>query len=214
MRVLELLGNVAALGAGVLAGSQVAVRTNHHRVPRPMPRQAARLLDHPLRMRYRNPGETIGLFGLRAGMSVLDLGCGTGTFTVEMARMVGPQGMVHAVDMQPTVLEQAQARVVGAGYGVQTRFHCAGAYQLPLEDDSIDVAIMIATLGQIPDSLLALLELRRVLKPGGNLALSEELPDPGYLPAGEVKARVTEAGFVFVGHTGTPFCYSMLFINP
>lgn len=211
MGVIDLLTNTAALGVGIVAGSQASVRANQHRQPRPMPRQMAGLLDHPLRMRYRNPGETLGLYGLSAGMTVLDLGCGTGTFTVEMARMVGPQGLVHAVDLQQPVLERAQARVVEAGCGTQVRFHCAGAYELPLEDDSIDLAVVIATLGQIPDTLLALLELRRVLKPGARLAVSEELPDPGYMPAGLVRARVTEAGFLYAGRTGSPFCYSMIF---
>lgn len=214
MGVLKLLTNVASLGVGMVAGSQAALRTTHHRQPRPMPHQMARLLDHPLRMRYRNPGATLGLFGLLGGMEVLDLGCGTGTFTVEMARMVGPQGLVHAVDLQQTVLEQAQARVVGAGYGPLVRFHHSGAYMLPLDDDSIDVAILIATLGEIPDKLLALLELYRVLKPGGRLAVSEELPDPGYLPAGLTRALLTEAGYEFLGHSGSPFCYSMIFSKP
>ncbi|MEX1019802.1 MAG: class I SAM-dependent methyltransferase [Litorilinea sp.] len=214
MGVLDLLTNLASLGVGVAAGSQAAVRAAQHRRPRPMPRQMAKLLDHPLRMRYRNPGATLGLFGLGAGMQVVDLGCGSGTFTVEMARMVGAQGMVHAVDLQQPVLEMAQARVVDAGFGAQVRFHNVGAYQLPLDDDSIDVAVLIATLGEIPDKLLALLELRRVLKPGGRLAISEELPDPGYLPAGLARALIIEAGFAFGGHSGSPFCYSMIFSKP
>jgi ubiquinone/menaquinone biosynthesis C-methylase UbiE len=72
------------------------------------------------------------------------------------------------------------------------------------------VAFMAAVLGQLPARTLALDEVRRVLKPGGRLAISEELPDPAYTPSPLARRWAVEAGFRYGGLTGNPFCYTML----
>ncbi|MEZ4584485.1 MAG: methyltransferase domain-containing protein [Caldilineaceae bacterium] len=79
----------------------------------------APLLDHGLRLRYRDPLETLGLFGIAPGMTVLDLGCGTGLFTAAMARMVGPTGTVHAVDVQQPMLDATAAHSRRRGPGAE-----------------------------------------------------------------------------------------------
>ncbi len=202
-----------AFMAGLVTGSQIGLRANVHRQPGPMPHQFAPLLDHAWRMRYRNPGETLGLFGFEAGMTVLDVGCGTGTFTAEMARMVGVNGMIHAVDLQQPMLNRAKCRLEEIALAGRVQFHRCGAYALPLADSSVDLAVLIAVLGQIPDRLRALAELRRVLKPGGRLAVSEELPDPAYVPPVVVRRWLAKAGLRFGGRSGSNFCYSMIFFN-
>lgn len=188
---------------------RIACRRNPH----PMPHQFANLLDHSLRMRYRDPVETLGEMGFAAGMTVLDLGCGTGTFTVEMARMVGSTGTVHAVDLQQSLLDTAADRIQQANLPAAVHFHHSGAYRLPLEQSSVDLAVVIATLSQIPDSILVLAELRRVIKAGGRLAISEELPDPAYVLPQVTRRRAEASGFGFVHQSGSPFCYTQLFVN-
>lgn len=211
--MLTFLNNSLFFSLGSALGAQISLRVACHTQPRPMPHQFASVLDHPLRMKYRNPVETLGIFGFTPGMTVLDLGCGTGTFTVEMARLVGEQGIVHAVDLQQPLVEQTRRRVTEAGLADRVQLHCAGAYQLPLADDSVDLAVLIAALPQIPNKLLALAELNRVLKPDARLAISEELPDPAYVPPITTGNWLTEAGFCFGGQSGTFFCYSMIFFN-
>lgn len=210
---LRFVANSLAATVGAAVGSQAGLRAELWRQPRPMPHQMAAWLDHPARLRYRNPGETLGLFGLFGGMTVLDLGCGTGLFTAEMARMVGVEGAVHAVDLQPSLLAAARLRLDRAGLAERVQFHVRGAYDLPLRDSSVDVAVLIAVLGEIPDRGRALGELRRVLKPGARLAVSEELPDPAYVPAPLVRKWGESAGFGYGGKSGSPFCYSMIFFN-
>lgn len=212
--VTNLLSNTLSMGAGAAVGSQTMLRYQIHKQPYPMPHQLAPALDHPLRLRYRNVAETLGLFGITAGLTVLDVGCGTGLFTVPAARMVGEHGRVIAVDIQRELLEETRSRCVDAGIAERCAFHHAGAYKLPLESQSVDVALCIATLGEAPDRLHVLLELFRVLKSGGRLAVSEELPDPAYLPAGLVRQYAEEAGFSFAGKTGNPFLYQMVFARP
>lgn len=193
--------------------NQITMRYANHRRPRPMPHQFSGLLDHPWRRSYRDPVETLGLFGFSPGMVVLDLGCGTGLFTAEMARMVGATGTIHAVDLQQPLLDVAQQRIETAGVSAQVHFHHAAAYQLPLEPNSVDLAIVIATLPQIPDRLRALREVRRVLKPEGRLAISEELPDPAYVPPRSTRQWAEAAGFRYGGQSGGLFCYSQIFFS-
>lgn len=197
-------------GASLLIGTQVALRAGVWMQPRPMPHQQAALLEHPWRLRYRNPSELLGSLGVYAGMMVADLGCGTGLFTLEMAKRVADSGKVHAVDIQTQMLDGCKVRIAAAGLSHRVRFYHSGIHTLPLTDQSVDVALMAAVLGQVPVRTLALDEVRRVLKPGGRLAISEELPDPAYTPAPLTRRWAEEAGFRYGGLTGNPFCYTML----
>ena len=199
-----------AAGASLVVGSQVALRAGVWMQPRPMPHQQAALLEHPLRLRYRNPDELFGRLGIFAGTTVADLGCGTGLFTLGMAERVGDRGLVHAVDIQPEMLRRARTRVDGARLAARVRFHHSGIHTLPLTENSVDVAMLVAVLGELPARTLALDEVRRVLKPGARLAISEELPDPAYVPAPLARRWAEDAGFRFGAVTGNPFCYTML----
>jgi ubiquinone/menaquinone biosynthesis C-methylase UbiE len=198
------------MGASAIASSQATVRLICQRQPRPLPHQLAFLLEHPLRRQYRQPGETLGLYGFVGGMRVLELGCGVGTFTGEMARMVGDGGVVHAVDIQRAMLSRAEERIATEGLQARLRFHHCGAYNLPLPDASIDLAVLIAVLGEVPDPVRALREVRRVLQPGGRIAVSEELLFAGYAPPNVVRNWLAEAGFRVGAKSGTPFCYHMI----
>ena len=168
--VFRWIGYALTTGISFAGTTEASVRVAMNRNPRPMPHQFAGLLDSGLRLSYRNPGETLGLYGFEAGMSVLDAGCGTGLFTTEMARMVGPEGTVHAVDLQQPVLVRAAQRVQEAGLADRVRFHHSGLHLLPLPDASVDLAVLIATLGEIPNPLAALAEVHRVTKVGGRVA--------------------------------------------
>ena len=209
---MRQLTNSLFFTLGALLGSQVKLRFDNYQQPRPMPHQWGRLLDHPLRLRYRQPVETLTDLGFAPAMTVLDLGCGTGLFTVAMAQMVGEEGRVHAVEMQKPLLGQAQARAQALGLQARIHFHHCGAYQLPIETSSIDLAVVIATLSQIPNKAAALTELRRVLKPGARLAISEELPDPAYIPPQAMRHWLANAGYTFMAQSGTFFCYTQLYI--
>lgn len=203
--------DLVSFGVGVVAGSQIGLRYASLKEPRPFPRQLASLLDHSLRRKYRDPVQTLAPFGIAPGSSVLELGCGAGSFTLELARQVGAEGTVHAVDIQEEMLAKARNRVRAAGLERRVTFHHSGAYQLPLESDSIDIAVVIATLAEIPEPLTALKEIHRVLRPDGRIAISEELLHPSYVPSPVVRGWLRQAGFRYGGAQGTPFCYSLLY---
>jgi 2-polyprenyl-3-methyl-5-hydroxy-6-metoxy-1,4-benzoquinol methylase len=212
--ILNLAVDGTLLAAGAAVGAQVGMRFTARTHPGPMPRQFAAVLDHPARLAYRKPDDLLGLVGILGGMTVLDLGCGTGLFTVEVARAVGAVGHVHAVDLQKSLLDATRDRLSAAGVLDRCMIHAAGAYSLPLENQSVDVALIVATLGEIPDRLHALLEVFRVVKPGGRVAISEEAPHPAYLTARGVRRLAEDAGFIFTAKSGTPFSFTSVFTRP
>ncbi|MFF8828281.1 methyltransferase domain-containing protein [Streptomyces sp. NPDC015131] len=106
---------------------------------------------------------------LRPGLDVLDVGCGPGTITADLAALVAPGGSVTAVDAAPGVLEGA--REVARERGLdQVRFTVADAGALPFPDASFDVVHAHQVLQHVGDPVRVLAEMRRVCRPGGLVA--------------------------------------------
>ncbi len=102
---------------------------------------------------------------LRAGMRVLDAGCGPGSITLGLATAVAP-GEVIGIDAQPSLVDQARALAVQRGV-TNVRFEVANVYDLPFPDGSFDAALANSVLEHLREPVRALKELRRVLRPGG-----------------------------------------------
>jgi SAM-dependent methyltransferase len=110
------------------------------------------------------------LLGLGEGDFVLDVACGPGNFTREFARAVGPDGLAVGIDASRTMLERGgeELRRSGSPNLVLIR---GDATALPFRDASFDATCCFAALHLFPDPFAALDEMRRVLKPGGRIAL-------------------------------------------
>ena len=177
----------------------------------PCPASLSWLVDNALRRRYMTP--VLARVGIQPGERVLELGPGPGAFTVEAAGQAGEGGRLIAVDIQPAMVARVQARVWQAGL---SNVHCqvASAHHLPLEDGSLDRAFLITVLPEIPGRARALAELRRVLKPGGMLSITEEFSDPDYLFLGETVRLAGAAGFRFVERFGSFWVYTANFQAP
>ncbi|OUM02604.1 class I SAM-dependent methyltransferase [Variovorax sp. JS1663] len=108
---------------------------------------------------------------LRPGEQVLDVACGTGLVSQAAAEAVGPAGQVLGTDLSQRMVEAARARAARRGLA-QLRFMRMDAEQLALPEAGFDVALCALGLMYVPDPEKALRELRRVLRPGGRLALA------------------------------------------
>ncbi|GAA2131141.1 methyltransferase domain-containing protein [Kitasatospora kazusensis] len=106
---------------------------------------------------------------LRPGQALLDVGCGPGTITADLAELVGPAGRVVAVDTSAEVLAQAAGYVAGRGLS-QVVFEAADVFRLPYRDGEFDVVHAHQVLQHVADPVSALREMRRVTAPGGVVA--------------------------------------------
>jgi ubiquinone/menaquinone biosynthesis C-methylase UbiE len=106
---------------------------------------------------------------LRAGQRVLDIGCGPGTITADLAALVAP-GEVLGIDRAPAVVEHARHTF---GEVPNLRFEVGDVYALDLPDSSVDVVHAHQVLQHLTDPVAALREARRVLVPGGLLAVRD-----------------------------------------
>ncbi|MEU6171429.1 methyltransferase domain-containing protein [Streptantibioticus parmotrematis] len=106
---------------------------------------------------------------LRPGLRVLDVGCGPGTITADLAELVSPGGRVTAVDAADDVL-RAAARLVAERGLDNVEFATADVHALDHPDDSFDVVHAHQVLQHVADPVLALREMRRVCRPGGIVA--------------------------------------------
>jgi ubiquinone/menaquinone biosynthesis C-methylase UbiE len=112
---------------------------------------------------------------LRAGMEILDVGCGPGTITLDLAARVAP-GAVTGVDADAGVVAQAQDLASGEvdrGRRRNVRFCTGDVYALDFPDASFDVVHAHQVLQHLGDPVAALREMRRVLRPGGTLAVRD-----------------------------------------
>lgn len=114
---------------------------------------------------------------LAAGGRALDVCCGTGLLTLELAKTAGPRGSVVGVDFCRAMLDVAAATIAAASGGAPIELIEANAMALPFANDSFDCATIGFALRNVPDIAAVLAEMRRVVKPGGAV-VSLELAKP------------------------------------
>jgi ubiquinone/menaquinone biosynthesis C-methylase UbiE len=129
---------------------------------------------------------------------------------VEASRRAGNEGLLYAVDIQPEMIEQVKEKIRNAGVDNVTTY-VASAYELPLPDVSIDRAYLVTVMTEIPDQDRALEEVRRVLKSGGILSITEEFLDPDYPFSFETIRRVQKHGFRLEKKSGNFWIYTLNF---
>ncbi len=169
---------------------------------------------------------------LQPGRHVLDVGCGPGTITIDLARMVAP-GSVVGIDNEPAPLREAHADA-DAQHVTNVSFAVGDVYQLAHRDGTFDVVHAHQVLQHLAEPSAALREMRRVCKPGGVVAVRDAdyaamtwyPPDPRLDRWLAVYERVTRsnggepdagrrllswaraAGFGVITSSATAWCYA------
>ena len=176
----------------------------------PMPQFLANAIDNPLRRRIQPPLDMPRRHGIRAGMTVLEVGPGNGRYTVEAARAVGDTGKVIAVDIEPKMIERVSRRAQAEGIA-NLEAKTANVHNLPFPEGTFDAVCMIAVISEIPQPHLAFGEFHRVLKQKGTLAFSELLTDPDYPLARTLIRKARSAKFHLKKRLGNFFAYTLVF---
>jgi ubiquinone/menaquinone biosynthesis C-methylase UbiE len=150
-------------------------------------------LEFCLRDLVRPPLRVLHEADIRPSMTILDFGCGPGSFSVAAARLVGPRGRVFAVDVSQIALrhvERAAARQRLTNIRIVLGSDLAG-----IEDECVDVALLYDVLHDIVDPAQSLAEMHRVLKPEGTLSVSDHhLKDEALLAVATARGLFTPTG--------------------
>jgi SAM-dependent methyltransferase len=129
-------------------------------------------LERPARANEEKPDLILAALDLKAGMTVADIGAGSGYYASRMAERVGPGGLVYAVDVQPGMIEYLNAQMAR-----HERFNVAAvlgtATDSRLEAASIDLAIMVDVYHEFEYPFEMLTSIVRALRPGGRVAFIE-----------------------------------------
>ena len=189
----------------------VLLRIIKHYFHSPIPSIATRLIDNPIRRRLiQRPGTVADRMELQSGMTVVEIGPGSGTYTKAVAERILPNGKVFAIDIQEQVIKRLEERVKRDRVtNVFPRIDNAHDFSFP--DKSVDRFFAVASLPEIPNPVLVLRECNRILRPNGLVSLCELMIDPDYPRRSTEKKWAQEAGFKLENEFGSFFSYQLNF---
>lgn len=147
------------------------------------------------------------------GERLLEVGPGTGYYSLDVAEWVAPDGRLEIFDLQKAMLDHTMRRAAERGLDNVTPTQ-GDAHRLPYPDATFDAAFLVAVLGEIPDQEVALAELARVLQAGGRLLVGELFGDPHWVSPKRLRPRAEAAGLSFSRRSGTPLGYFARFERP
>jgi len=158
------------------------------------------LLASPLRRFAQDPAKILGAH-VTPGMTVLDVGCATGFFSLPLARLVGPNGRVVCADLQEPLLRALQRRARRAGVSGRIETHLCAEDSLRLTgcDGVFDFALAFAVVHEVPDPARLFHELGRALRTGANLLFGEPALHVRERDFAAELAAAREAGFTIAG---------------
>jgi predicted methyltransferase len=204
--LLASLLSAGALYVGLRVGSLQPATPVHPLTGRPIAGIAtdAAWMDRASRAQEESPDRALSLVGLQRGMTVADVGAGSGYMTLRIAAIVGPTGKVYAEDIQPRLLAIVgdKARTQGLA-NVETVL--GSDTDARLQDGAIDVALLVDVYHEFRHPQEMLRSIRRALKPGGRLVLIEYRKEDASLPIApthrmslvETRTEIEAEGFTF-----------------
>jgi SAM-dependent methyltransferase len=173
------------------------------------PARKARGLLNPLRRLVQSPRTLATRMAASESAHVLELGCGPGFFSPSLAAEV-PQGHLELCDFQPEMLAIASRQLDESGMQ-RYRAVSADALALPYPDESFDVAVLVAMLGEVGNSPACISEVARVLRRGGRLVVSETRGDPDFTPFSKLDEMAGDAGLACEARHGRRLTYTARF---
>ncbi|HOO89884.1 MAG TPA: class I SAM-dependent methyltransferase [Syntrophales bacterium] len=149
------------------------------------------LLANPIRRLFQNPDKVLSPY-IEDGMTVLDIGCAMGFFSLPAARMAGRSGKVICIDMQEKMIASLRKRALKAGVSDRIETRICNQNSLEIDDltEKVDFAFAIAVVHEIPDAPGFFSEIYGALKPGAIFLVIEP---KGHITAEEFETTVSIA---------------------
>jgi ubiquinone/menaquinone biosynthesis C-methylase UbiE len=166
-------------------------------MPHPMSNIAFRImcLMHASRSKPAFTGPVLAETGIIEGMRVLDFGTGSGAFTLAVARLVGPNGHVYAVDRHPLALKRVSKLADKSGLRSISTIHTD--CRLAIDSASIDVVLFYDIFHSLENVLNVLLELHRALKRDGTLSFTDH-----HMRDEEIRLQMEASGLFVMAKKG------------
>jgi ubiquinone/menaquinone biosynthesis C-methylase UbiE len=216
MRGIGALASCVVFAAATASAQTVPTEHDAHRLHAD-PTAYMASLDDPARDAWQKPHEVVMALALTPGMTVADIGAGTGYFTLRFARHVG-NGSVLAVDVSPSMLDEVRSRAARGSLGnVRTVLARPDDPQLPAA--GVDVVFICDTWHHVEQRPAYLARIRRALKPGGRFVIVDFKKDAPVGPPASMKlaradvvAEVQAAGFTLSSEPSMlPHQYFLIF---
>ena len=176
------------------------------------PYQLSFILDSPFRRLILSPQKLADRLHLEKDSRVLEIGPGTGYFSVEVAKRV-PQGHLVLIDIQKEMLQKARQKLKAKGFH-NVGFSLGDAINLPFKENTFDVVFLVAVLGEVSDPIECLKDIYKVLNPSGLLSITEQPGDPDFLSMSVVCSLAERQGFNFIESYGKKKNYTANFKKP
>ncbi len=159
------------------------------------------LVGKPLRHLHERPEKVLKDY-VAKGMVVLDVGCGEGLYSIGMAKLVGTEGRVVAVDTRETALAKLEHRAASAGLATLIESRSCTEQDLALADldGRIDFALAVYVVHHAGDVGRLMSNVHRALKPGGTFLVVEPRHHASADERTATEAAARAAGFSLIGH--------------
>jgi ubiquinone/menaquinone biosynthesis C-methylase UbiE len=173
-----------------------------------------RILAKPIRYLFETPTRLLKGY-LGQGMTVLDVGCGAGYYSLGMARSVGPKGRVVSVDTQTEAIEILRRKAAQAGLSERIETRVCREQDLGVSDLSgqIDLAIAIYVVHHAKDSTSLMGDVHRSLKPGGKFLVVEPRHHASIQECKATEAVARGAGFALLEHPKLKRDWAVTFVK-
>ncbi len=210
---------LAALMAILEAGLQASLQTAPQRTGHLFPPENLGLLESPDRAAWQKPDQIMDALGVADGSKAADIGAGAGWFTIQLARRVGPNGLVYAEDVQRQMLEAIRRRVSREELqNVRTVLGSATNPNLPAR--ALDAILVVDVYPEVDDRVTFLRNVSKALKPNGRIGVVNYKPGgggPGPAPSegvrvegAAVEADARAAGLRVLARENLPFQYLLV----